>query len=83
MAKTRNGGEALSPEAAAEVEIMTEIDRLFKEMDGSDAGEERKAEIAGEIRAALKRYHQIFGPEVKDMIDAYYQRLEKSQEGKG
>lgn len=74
-------GEALSSEARTEVDLMNEIDRLFKDLNESGANEERRSEIAGEIRDALKRYRQFFGQDKEAMaaIDDYYARLEKDR----
>lgn len=83
MGMPKNVGETISAEAVAEVEIMQELDRLFQEAEGETVNEERKIELAGEIRQALERYRKLFRQAIKEddaareLFRGYYERLEK------
>lgn len=78
MGKIQNSGETLSVEAMAEVEIMQEIDRLFRELEAADTNEDRREELARDIRQALERYHHLFRKEddAKELLRGYYKRLD-------
>ncbi len=67
--------EPMSPEARAEVEIMATLDRLLGELEKGNLPEERREEIAGEVREALTRYHKLCR-EAEETINVYYKRLE-------
>ncbi|MFZ5364263.1 MAG: hypothetical protein ACOZAG_02165 [Patescibacteria group bacterium] len=67
--------EVLSPEARADVEITRKVEGLLEELESRNPTEERRKEIAGEIRENLKRYHQIFGKGSREIIDGYHQKL--------
>lgn len=79
MGMPKNVREAMSAEAAAEVEIMQELEGLFRQLEADGVNEDRREELAGDIRQTLERYNQLFHGEegAKELLSGYYDRLEK------
>lgn len=78
----KNVRETLSAEAVAEVEIMQEIDRLFRELEADGTNEDRREELTFEIRRALERYNQLFHEKegAGELLQGYYDRLKDALE---
>lgn len=76
--------EPMPLEAIAEVEILQELERLFRELESEDVNEDRKEEISREIRGAAERYHKLFHgkADADEMIKGIYGRLEAALEKK-
>ena len=72
--------EIISSETKKEIQLITEIDKLFNQLKDKSKEEEEKVTIKKEIRDKLKRYRQLFGNEAKDTINQYYKRLEELEE---
>ncbi|MBU1146620.1 hypothetical protein KKD80_03695 [Patescibacteria group bacterium] len=82
MGMPKNVRETMSAEAKAEVEIFQELERLFRELEGGGANEDRQEELARGIRQALERHHQLFHSKehAGDFIEDYSERLKKALE---
>ena len=81
MGMPKNVRETLSAEARAEVEIMQELDRLFRDMERGETNEDRREELAQDIRQALERYRQLFRKDegAEELLQSYYDRLKKTE----
>ncbi len=79
MVMPKNVRETMSAEAAAEVEIMQELERLFRQLEADGVNGDRREELAGDIRQTLERYNQLFHKEegARELLGGYYDRLEK------
>ena len=79
---SKNTRDTMSAEAAAEVEIFQELNRLFRELEDKETNPERREELAKDIRQALERHHQLFHeePYAKDFIEECNKRLKAALE---
>lgn len=82
MARSQYPGETMSAEAKKEIEIMTEIDRLFGEIErlGKEDPEnfEAREELAGQIIKMLNEYRTTFGEGVDETVEEYHERLKQT-----
>jgi biotin-(acetyl-CoA carboxylase) ligase len=76
----KNVRETLSAEVVAEVEIMQALDQAFRELEDIETNEDRREELASEIRQALQRYNQLFRQRegAEDFLKGYYDRLDRN-----
>lgn len=72
----------MSAEAMAEVEIFQELDQLFWELEGGGVNEDRREELAHDIRQSLEKHHQLFRDKkhAKEFVEEYSERLKKALE---
>ena len=70
--------ETMSLEGRTEVEMMGEIERLFRELENDETNEERREELAEELRKVLGKYKRLFGQEdtdAEELLQGYEDRL--------
>lgn len=69
--------EVISSKAKKEIELIGELDKLFRQLEEGKLEDEERIAVGNEIRDKLKQYRQLCGKEVEDEIKEYYNRLEK------
>jgi len=82
MGMPKNVRESMSAEAVEEVEIFQELERLFRELESGETNEDRREELAHEIRQTLERHHQLFHDRVhaKGFVEECSKRIKKALE---